>query len=421
MQNQYASLTDQRKSYLLITLMFTIVVDVMGFTLVFPLFPSLFLPGHAALLSTQTSFAVRYICYSVALALWPLAGFFGTPYLGQLSDKFGRKKILVICILITSMSYGLYAVSIYVRSIYLLFATRIIAGFFGANYNIAQAATADISSPELKMRNMGWITVAAAIGMVVGPMIASLTTNTNIVSWFSVATPFWVASIMTFCNAILIILLFKETYVVKGKAELFLSKIFSAFLFIFTDKRVIIMGLSFFFLNLGWLFYLTSMPLILAQIFHLNIQLMGLFFCVLGLGSVSAILFVQPKLPKKFSLKTIYISTILCMSVLLIISDIIPSLKELWAIVFVFSILQVLCYSSLFAMCSNAVSTHEQGKVMGGLGSVTSISSFLACILIGWLTHFSVLLPLLVGACVLLISGFLITVVNSWVKNKQIK
>jgi MFS family permease len=399
--------TKKSSTYLLMTLMLTIVIDIMGFSLVFPILPALFVSGKAILVGTHLSLKMRYVFYGIALALWPVGTFFGTPYLGQLSDKFGRKNLLIVCLIVTGIGYSFYAIAIYLHSAILFFVTRLFSGFFGGNYDIAQAATADISPKELKMRNMGWISVAAAIGMIIGPAIASFTTSSRIISWFSIVTPFWIAATFAILNAILIMILFRETYKTKKKTHISLSKIFSAFLFIFTDKRVILLGIAFFLLNLGWGFYLTAMPLILTQIFHFSIQFAGIFFCVLGIGSIFAILFVQPLILQKTSLKNIFIYCAIIIAVLLIISDIHPSLKEMWIAVFVFAVLQILCFSSLLAMCSNAVTIDEQGKVMGGIGAVTSVSFFAASMLLAWLTHFSVMLPLIVAAIAFGLSGLL--------------
>ncbi len=390
--------------YILATLMLTVVIDMMGFGLIFPLLSSLFISGSNSFIDINTSLHIRYIYYSLAFSLWPIGAFFGTPYLGELSDRFGRRKILSICLFMTGASYALSAISISTGSLFLFFFSRFFSGFFGGCYDIAQAATADISTPELKARNMGWITFAVSIGMILGPIISGFTSDGSYIRWFSVTTPFWIAALLAFFNGVLLFLLFSETYKINKQARIKLAKVFSSFLFIFTDSRVRRLGLIFLMLNIGWCFFVTSIPLILTQKFHFDIRFTGIFFCFIGLGFTFSILFVQKKVLKLFTLKKIYIITTVISTFLLVGNFFYPSLSGLWPSAFFFALFEVLCYSSLLAMISNSVTVDLQGKVMGGLGAVASISFIIAGILLPFLSDLSVVLPLLAGGIAYLTS-----------------
>ena len=394
----------KHNSYILPTLMLTVVIDMMGFGLVFPLLSTLFMPGADSFVDINSSLHIRYIYYSLAVSLWPVGAFFGTPYLGELSDRFGRRKILAVCLFMTGVSYALSATSIMTGSLFFFFFSRLLSGFFGGCYDIAQAAAADISTPKLKARNMGWITLAVSLGMIIGPIISGFTSESSYILWFSVCTPFWIAAILAVLNAVLVLILLTETYIIKTKAKVQLKKIFSSFLFIFTDPRVRRFGIIFFLLNIGWSLFITSMPLILSQKFHFNIHFTGIFFCFIGMGCTFSILFVQKKALKIFSLKNIYIITTVISSLLLIGNFFYPVLNGLWITAFFFALFEVLCYSSLLAMSSNAVNVDLQGKVMGGLGAVTSISLIISGILLPFLADITVLLPLLGAGIAYLLS-----------------
>ncbi len=394
-------------NYVLVTLMLTIAIEVMGFGLVFPLFPALFMHGHSVLVDPHTSSTLRYIFYGIALAAWPVGAFFGTPYLGQLSDKFGRKKILLACLILNGISYGVSAVSIYLHSAIIFFLSRLLSGFFGGSYEIAQAATADISPPEKKARNMGWVTLALSVGLIIGPAITALTAQSKHIRWFTLTTPFWIAFSLAMINAVCVTLLFKETHQTKQTARTQLSKFFSSFLFMFTDNRIIRLSMIFLLLNAGWSLYFTGIPLVLSQRFQFSPQFTGLFFCVLGAGCAFSILFIQQRVLNLLSLKNIYIITTIIVGFLLCVAAFFSTLKLLWITAVIFGILEILCYSSLLAMISNAVTVDEQGKVMGGLGAITSISFFIASGLLAWLSFINVLFPLIAAAITYLLSSIL--------------
>ena len=392
----------------LIILMLTIIIEMMGFLLVFPLFPALFISSNASLVEIHTSMFARHLYYCIALSVWPIGAFFGSPYLGALSDKIGRRKVLIICLILNGLSYAIAAISINLHYLILFFLSRLLSGFFGGSYDIVQAATADISTPELKARNMGLITFAVAIGIILGPIIASFTSSPDIFHWFSITTPFWIAFCLAMFNAAGVAVLFKDTYQVKKGMSIHLITLFSEFLFIFRDRRVIKFGVVFFLLNLGWGLYMTAIPLILVQIFHFSTQFTGVFYCVLGVGCALAILFIQPMVLKRFSLKKIYFYAIIMMGIMLLAAGIFQNLKEEWITVFILGLLEILCYSSILAITSNAVTNKEQGKTMGGLGAVTSIAFLFDGFLLLWLSNIEIFLPILAAAIACFLSGILV-------------
>ena len=405
----YSEQSGKRSNYILPTLVLTVVIEIMGLGLVLPLLSALFMPGSDYFpIAPQTSLHTRYVYYSLAVVLWPIGAFFGTPYLGELSDKYGRKRILSVCLFMTGLGYALSAVSIFMGSLFLFFVCRLATGFFAGCYDIAQAAAADISTtPKVKARNMGWITFAMAIGLIVGPIISGFTTESSHIQWFSICTPFWIASGLAVLNTLLVLILLNETYNVNEKAKVQLKKIFLSFLFIFTDSRVKRLGIIFFMLNIGYYLFFSSMPLILNQKFHFNPRLTGVFFCFIGSGTAVSILFVQKKALKLFSLKKIYIITTIISSLFLIGSFVYPVLYGLWIFAFFVALFEILCYSSLLAMGSNAVTKDLQGRVMGGLGAVLSLSFIFSGMLLPFLSDINVLLPLLGAGAAYLISTFI--------------
>ena len=82
-----------------IILIITVMIDVMGMGLIFPILPSLFLSNNSPFLSMTASISMRHVFYAIGIAFWPIGAFFGAPYLGKISDTIGRKKVLILSLL----------------------------------------------------------------------------------------------------------------------------------------------------------------------------------------------------------------------------------------------------------------------------------------------------------------------------------
>lgn len=114
---------------------FTVFVDLVGFGILIPVIPLLLANPKSPyyILSGSTNIAEGYILLGFLTAIFPLMQFLAAPILGQLSDKYGRKKILGISLLGTSLSYILFAIGIITKNIPLLFISRAFDGITGGN------------------------------------------------------------------------------------------------------------------------------------------------------------------------------------------------------------------------------------------------------------------------------------------------
>jgi len=141
------------------------------------------------------------------MSAFPLAQFLCTPILGQLADRYGRKKVLAFSIGGTAISYALFALGIYTKSIPLLFFARILDGISGGNISVAQAVIGDVSNAKNRAKNFGLVGVSIGIGFILGPFIGGKLSDPAVISWFDAATPFWFAAFLSIINHINLILL----------------------------------------------------------------------------------------------------------------------------------------------------------------------------------------------------------------------
>jgi MFS family permease len=391
-------------------LMLTIVIDVMGGGLVFPLFPHLFLSANSVLMPAASSLSTRHLYYALAMGSWPLGIFFGTPYWGALSDQSGRKKMLAACLMGTAVTYVLGGVSLEAGSVWLFIGSRLIAGFFAGSFTLAQAAIADVSLPHEKARNMSWITLALSIGLVVGPFITSITALPELAKWFSSATPFWFAAILACLNTGSILALLNETITQENTSKVTFFRAVTSFTFIFTDKRLRALAWISLAVQMGWGFYILTVPLFLEQRFNLTTHDIGLFFSVLGVTLMVMQLFIQPKLFERFSLRHLFICGASICGITFSMGFMLPYLTMHWLIMILGSMFDLLTYSSLMAICSNSVSSAEQGKVMGGAGALFGIAWVINSSVIGPVVNHNILVPFLLAGLSFLVGALLMAI-----------
>ncbi|MFI5210411.1 MAG: MFS transporter, partial [Gemmatimonadales bacterium] len=161
-------------------LFFTVFIDLIGFGIVLPL-----LPSYAARLQVGDA-GIGFIVASFSLMQFLLA-----PWWGRLSDRVGRRPVILVGLAGSALSYLLFA---YAGNFWLLLLSRLIAGGMGATVNVAQAYLADVTPPERRAKAMGLIGAAFGLGFVVGPAIGGLTSR------FGEAVPGLVAAGLSLTN-----------------------------------------------------------------------------------------------------------------------------------------------------------------------------------------------------------------------------
>ncbi|MGL4312714.1 MAG: MFS transporter [Sphingomonas sp.] len=143
----------------------TIFIDAMGFGLVMPVLPRLLM--HIGGLDLSQAINVgSWMGLCMALAT-----FFAAPVIGNMSDRFGRRPMLLAALGLLAIDYLVMAAA---NSLALLFVSRTLSGGFGGSYGAAQAALADTTRPEDRARTFGYVSAAFGVGFVIGPAIGGL-------------------------------------------------------------------------------------------------------------------------------------------------------------------------------------------------------------------------------------------------------
>jgi MFS transporter, DHA1 family, tetracycline resistance protein len=145
-----------------LSLIFMVVfVDLLGFGILIPILPTF----------ATTILGVKEGAIGVAIAAYSLIQFLFNPLLGSLSDKYGRRNIILYCLLLNASGYVIFA---FTHSYLMLLASRVIAGVGGSSIGVAQAYIADITTKEDRAKGMGLIGVAFGLGFVFGPIMGGI-------------------------------------------------------------------------------------------------------------------------------------------------------------------------------------------------------------------------------------------------------
>ncbi len=389
----------------ILTLFLVIVIDQMGVTFIFPILTPLFTSVHSSIFADPVSFGIRDFFYGFCLALYPLFLFFGAPFLGNLSDQIGRKKILLLCLIGSAVGFLLSSFAIYTGSLTLLLISRAIAGFFSGSQYIAQAVIADVSPPDKKAVNLSYVIVAISIGMIIGPLIGGYFSDTALEDWFTFSTPFEAAALLAIINFSLLYLLFKDTFISPKKININFWQGFSLFKEAFTDKNIRWLSLILFFLMLGWTLYFQAISWYLMQRFHFDPDRIGLFIGYLGIAFTVALVVVLKLMLKHIKLPIRI--TLICLAanmIALLAIFIVPYELIAWiAGPFIIGAMAI-SYTMLLTLFSNAVGEEQQGWVMGVTGSVAAASWTIAGLIAGPLGYLQITLPFLAAALAIFIA-----------------
>lgn len=177
----------------------TVFIDMVGFGIIIPVLPLYAEHFHA------TPVAIGWLTgiYSGMQIIF-------MPILGKLSDRFGRRPILLVSLIGTAIGFLLMG---WAKALPLLFVARIIDGATGGNISTAQAYIADVSTPETRSRSMGLIGAAFGLGFTFGPMIG------GIMSRISYGAPFYFAAALAGANAILLYFILPESLPQEHRAQ----------------------------------------------------------------------------------------------------------------------------------------------------------------------------------------------------------
>jgi len=391
----------------------TILVDVMGFGIIIPVLPQL----------------IQHLIHGTVGEAAPYAGwlafayastqFFFSPVIGNLSDKYGRRPVLLSSLLGFGIDYLFLA---FAPTVWWLFVGRIIAGITGASFTTANAYIADISTPEKRAANFGLVGVAFGIGFIFGPIIG------GILGSYDTHYPFLAAAVLALLNAAYGYLILPESLSKENRRPLDLKRCspWGSLIQLSKYKAVIGLAVSLFLIYFAvqsvqsvWTFYTIGKFHWTQKMVGISLTVVGILVAVVQGGLIRIII---PKIGKE---RSIWIGLLLYAIGLFLFAF----ASKSWMM---FAFLVPYCLGgiagpALQGYMSNSVPPNEQGELQGGLTSLMSLSSIFGPLVMTWSFYYFTRpgapfqfpgAPFAIGAILMLLSAIL--AVLSFKKNKPL-
>jgi MFS family permease len=360
-------------------ILLTVFIDVLGIGIIIPVLPFY-----------VESFGASAFTVTLLFAVFSFFAFFSAPLLGALSDKIGRRPVLIISIFSTAIGWLVFAAA---NSIFFLFLGRIIDGLAAGNFPIAQGYLLDIAKNEKeKTTNLGYIGAIFGVGLIIGPLIGGF------LSAISLDFPFWFVGGLAALNFILAIRNLPETNInrdVNKKIELNPFKPLFQF---FQNSKLRPGIIAWFLFGLSLASQQSTFSLYLNSEYNFNSIMVGLVTAAMGL----ILIFNQA-----FALKKIWLKyfkeekLIIYLMLVLAIGFFFMGITYLW--IFIIGILMIaLAQSILRAVMTSQIAkkgdAKEQGLILGILNSVMSLSMIAGPLLAGALFGIKSNLPFLAAS-----------------------
>jgi MFS transporter, DHA1 family, tetracycline resistance protein len=396
--------SDKIPKTILMTIIFIVFLDVLGMTIIIPILAPIFLDSTTTILSSNVPYATRTMLLGFLMAAYPFAQFFGSPILGSLSDRHGRKKVLFISMAGSLVGYVIFAYGIFLGNLWLLFISRLLDGFTGGNISVALSSIADISTRKSKTRNFGLVGAAYGAGLIVGPFFGGILSDNTLVFWFSHATPFLFAALLTFINMVLMLVYLPETLKVRINRPLSLFSGFHNVIKAFRMTNLRTMFSVVFLIMLGFTFFTHFLPVFLIEKFHYDETLSGYLFAYLGLWIVLTQALIVKFLSRAFSPKAILSFSILIFGLSYFAVILASSSLMLYILGPLVAIFCGITLPSYNALISNIGSSKSQGEILGINQSMQSLAQCIPPIIAGFIIAIHPSWPTIIGGVITLLA-----------------
>jgi DHA1 family tetracycline resistance protein-like MFS transporter len=392
---------------LLIPVILTVFIDQLGMGIVIPIAAPLLMDPSSGMFPSHASASTRSIILGLLLGSFSIAQFFGAPLLGSLSDRFGRKKLFLLSIAGTCVGYLFFARAISEKILWLCFVSRILDGFTGGNISIAMSAIADITAPRDRARNFGLIGMTFGLGFILGPFIGGKLADPSLVSWFSMATPYWFAAILSALNLIAIWLLFNETLQKPKKVTVSLLASFNYIRIALRDATLKRVLMVMFLVVFGFNFFTQFFQVFLIEKFRFNASGIANLFAFIGLCLALTQGLANGPLSRHFSpRKLVWISALLCGMTYPFL--LLPSHgAAIYLVVPFIAFFTGINTPNMIAVISGMGGPEEQGVLLGIRQSVQALAMAIPPIIAGFITVIGISLPVW-AAAICTLAGWLL-------------
>ncbi len=365
-QNSVYAMEDQKLNSKLvqrglILVFITLVLDIIGIAIISPILPEYFAQLTGKDIGTSSLERGRLlVAYSVMQFLF-------APVIGNLSDCYGRRPILLISIISFALDNFICALA---WSCSVLFIGRLLSGVSGASFAICTAYLADISDDKTRTRNFGLLGIASALGFILGSFIGGF------LGQFSPRIPFYFAAIFSLINFIFAWVMLPETLSVQNRRSFDIKRAnpLGAFLQMKQYPTVLWVLLVFFLYWFAESVWPSIWAFVAKERYDWDTLSIGLSYTVFGMGQFLVIIFVLPYFSKRWSNWSIAMVGLIFASAAMLGYT---CATQGWMVYVVFActMLEYLVHAPMRAIASAQVPANAQGELQGAMTSVLSLSS----------------------------------------------
>ena len=334
----------------LLVIFLTILVNLIGFGIIIPLLPFYAETFGASPLVIGLLFAVFSVCQLIA-----------APALGDLSDRYGRRPVLIFSLAGTVLSFLMLAVA---QSITMLFLARIVDGLSGGNISTARAYVADVTEPKDRARAYGLIGAAFGLGFILGPALSGL------LSRISYTAPIWAAAAITLVATAMAWFWLPETVHRAAAGTGMPFRNLAQLMRRPGLRRMLVIDFVYW---LAFAVFQTTFALFAARRFGFDVPQTGYFFAAFGvLGAIVQGGLIRPVV-QRLGDKPTFMVGLVCAAVGLVASTLVHSVA-LFAVTLVPLALGIgFGHPTVSSLVSRAGRGDEQGRVQGAAGAVESL------------------------------------------------
>ncbi len=350
--------------------------EVLGFTSVLPLIPFLGL-----------SLGLNAFEIGLILSIFSICQLFASPITGKISDRYGRKPLLLFSQISTFIGFILLGLS---SNVWILIAARLVDGLLGSNMTVTQAYISDVTNPKYRTKTFGYSSAVFGAGLIFGPVIGGLLLSINF------SAPFFFAAGISLLSIILVFILLPESLKRReDKLEFKFGDIIPIKEAKYFFKSAVIRGLIivFFIYNFGFMLFINTFPLFAEMQINATPQQVSFYMAWIGvLRVIFQSVLINTILKKLSENKTLVIGifTMIFAMFFLIFST------NYWIVYLPFFFLAFgtgVARPILTSKLTNTVKKEETGSLFGVVNSLTSIGQIITPILGGIMLY---LLPTLI-------------------------
>gem|GEM_PF-591321 len=387
----------------LLPLYLVIFVAFLGYAMMVTLFVPM-LVGHNGFLPPEAGAGRRSLLVGILLAIYPIGQFVGSPVIGVLSDRYGRKPVLMVSLAAAVGSYAVIALGVDLRSIPLIGVGCLAGGLSESNIAIVQSAVSDVAPPAERARLFGYVYSACSVGYIAGPVVGGQIAV--LAGW---STPFWIVVVLLVATALWVRRSFAETHPAEPGRPIDVAAGLRNLATVFTDRPIRALYLVNFLFYLALFGYFRVILLYVAQRFHMDVEQSTVYYAYLaGMSLTASLLLVGPMI-SRFGLRRLAVGSAVLSGLAMIVVVLPQSAIWLWFTAPPCSLIGTLTLASCAAILANSVEGDREGRVMGNNQALQVGAEGIGAVLGGVLAAVMVALPLMVFGVLLILTGALLS------------